>query len=342
MKLVRFALAVVVLGSVAGLAYVAQQIEGSGATQVTAAQDFLEALTPEQKKQAAFAFDSPERFNWNFVPLQDKDRKSTRKGLPLESMSAEQKKKAMQLLKSGTSMSGADTVQLIMSLEGILRDSEKMGAMVRNPDWYFVTVFGTPSKTGAWGWRFEGHHLSINITLEGTQVVSTTPFFFGANPALIKSGPKQGMKVLAGAHDLGAKLFASLDDAQKKVAHQAKDFPEPGQKEKKPQVGAPVGLVAGKMTAAQKELLMQIVEDSTNRMPKDVAAVELKAVREGGVDSIYFAFSGSPEEGKGRTYRIQGPAFVVEFLNIQADGNGNPNNHIHNSLRRLKGDFGIN
>lgn len=342
MKLVRVALAFLVLGSVAGLAYVAQQIEGAGASQVVAAQDFVSSLTPEQKQLAVFPFDSKERFNWNFVPLQDKDRKATRKGLPLESMTVEQKKKAIQLLKSGTSEAGAETAQLIMSLEGILREAEKMGAMVRNPEWYFVTIFGTPGKTGEWGWRFEGHHLSINMTLGGTQVVSSTPFFFGANPAQIKSGAKEGTRVLPGPHVLGAKLFAALDDDQKKVVFQAKDFPEPGQKELKPNVGAPVGLPASKMTAAQKEILVQIVEDNASRMAKGVGAAELKAIRDAGVDNIHFAFSGSIEEGKGRTYRVQGPTFVIEFLNIQADGNGNPNNHIHNGLRSIKGDFGVN
>jgi hypothetical protein len=342
MKLIRFALAMAVLVSVGGLAYVAQQIEGAGASQVAAAQEFLALLTPDQKQLATFAFDDKERFNWNFVPLQTNDRKSTRKGLPLESMSAEQKKKAMDLLRSGTSESGAQTAQLIMSLEGILRDVEKGGAMVRNPDWYFVTVFGTPSKTGNWGWRIEGHHLSINFTLDGTQVTAASPFFFGANPAVIKFGPKEGTRVLGAAQDLGTKLFASLSDEQKAAAVQTKSFGEPGQKEVSPKVGAPVGLPAANMTAEQKAILVQLLEAYASRMPKDVGERELKAVRDAGLDKVYFAYSGKIEEGKERTYRVQGPTFVVEFLNIQADGQGNPNNHIHSAWRRIKGDFGLN
>ncbi len=342
MKLFRFALALAVFSAVASLAYVAQQIESPGVSQVAAAQDFLASLNADQKKQATFAYDDKERFNWNFIPLQDKELKTTRKGLPLEAMTAEQRKKALDLLRTGTSASGAETAKLIMSLEGLLRDVEpKGGAMVRNPEWYFFSVFGTPSKTGNWGWRVEGHHLSINYSLDGAKVTAATPFFFGANPAVIKFGPKQGTRVLAAVQDFGTKLFASLDADQKKLALQSKSFGEPDQKSPNPKVGAPVGLPAAKMTAEQKTLLNILLEAYTSRMPVDVGERELKAVQDAGIDKVHFAYSGDTDEGKGRTYRVQGPTFVVEFLNIQADGQNNANNHIHSSWRRLKGDFGI-
>src|SRR5205814_1267379 len=137
-----------------------------------------------QKEKALIAFDSKERTNWNFVPLQDKERRTTRKGLPLQDMTDAQKKAALALVRAGTSEQGNVAAITIMSLEAILRDQEgKKGAMVRDPEWYFFTIFGTPAKTGNWGWRVEGHHLSLNFTMEGTQVVSATPNFFGANPA---------------------------------------------------------------------------------------------------------------------------------------------------------------
>src|SRR5262245_13793174 len=156
MKLVRFALAVAVLGAVAGLAYVAQQVEVAGARQVAAAEDFLGSLTAEQRQQATFKFDDAERFNWWVVPREEKGTKRpSRQGLPLEAMSAEQQKKALALLRAGTSASGGETAELIMSLESILLGAEKGKGPVRNPQWYFFTIFGTPSKTGNWGWRVE-------------------------------------------------------------------------------------------------------------------------------------------------------------------------------------------
>jgi hypothetical protein len=356
MKTLKMTLAVVALALVAGVAYVAQQADSSGPTLVSAAQSFVASLTAEQKKQAIFDYDSEERFSWEFVPLQDpKTRKYTRRGLPLEEMTAEQKKAALALVKSGTSTTGYDTATTIMSLEAILREQEaNKGAMVRNPEWYFFTIFGTPSRTGKWGWRVEGHHLSINFTMEGTQVVASTPCFFGANPAQVKGGPDKGKRILPEAEDHARDLFKSLDEDQKKIAYHSKSFDEPGEnpkvkgakqeyrpRTKTPRVGNAVGLAASKMTKEQKATMYKLVKSYSDRLAPDVAALEWKQVKEGGFENIHFAFSGSPEPGKGYTYRVQGPRFVIEFLNVQNDSAGNPNNHIHSCWRRIKGDFGL-
>ena len=356
MKSLKLTLALVALVTVAGLAYVAQQVDTSGPTMVSAAQRFVNSLTAEQKKQAIYDYDSEERFTWEFIPLQNKEKtKYIRKGLPLEEMTPEQKKAALALVKAGTSEAGFLAATTIMSLEKILREQEgKKGAMVRNPEWYFFTVFGTPSKTGKWGWRVEGHHLSMNFTMEGTQVVASTPCFFGANPAEVKSGPDKGKRTLAQAEDYALDLFKSLDADQKKVAHQKAPFGEPGEnskpktdkqlfkpRTKMPHVGQAVGLAVAKMTKEQKEMLMKLLQSYTGRMPGDVAELEMKQVKDGGFENVHFAFTGTAELGKGFTYRVQGPSFVVEFLNIQSDAAGNPNNHIHSCWRRIKGDFGL-
>src|SRR5437867_3823750 len=141
-----------------------------------------------------------------------------------------------------------------MSLESILNELEKGGAIVRNPEWYFFTIFGTPTKTGKWGWRVEGHHLSLNFAVDGGKVVATTPAVFGANPATVMQGPRQGTRTLPEADDLAKELFKSLDEAQKKIAYQEKQFPEIQGKTPAPQVGAPVGLAAAKMTPPQRGL----------------------------------------------------------------------------------------
>jgi hypothetical protein len=343
MKLMRTSLALVALGALTGIAVLAQQVQKSGTGMADAAQGLLASLTAEQKTKAVFAFDSNERTNWNFIPLQnDMTRKTTRKGIALEEMTPEQKKAALALVKAGTSESGNAAVSTIMSLEGILLAQEgAKGKMVRNPGWYFFTVFGDPSKTGKWGWRVEGHHLSLNFTLEGQQVVSSTPAFFGSNPAEIKTGQDKGKRILPAVEDLARTLYKSLDADQQKIALQAKPFDEPGQKTLTPKLGDPVGLAAAKMTADQKATLMKLLESYTSRMPADVAAQEMSQVTQHGIDKVHFAFTGSPEPGKGFTYRVHGPSFVVEFLNIQADSAGNPANHIHSAWRRVKGDFGL-
>lgn len=338
MKLTRMALAVVALALVAGLGYVAQQTDASGPDMVTAAQNYLGSLDAGQKAETVYPFDSPVRTNWQFVPYQE-DGKPLRKGLPLEKMTSDQKKAALALLRAGTSKQGDLTATTIMSLESILKAQEKTGP-IRNPEWYFFTIFGTPSKTGNWGWRVEGHHLSLNLTLEGTQVVSATPNFYGANPAEIKSGPRKGVRPLEPTEQLAFELFKSLDEGQRQMAHRDKEFPEPLAGKANSGVGEPVGLPGAKMTEAQKKTLAKLLKAYTDRMPPDVGAHELKRATAPGLDKIYFAFTGVAEQGKGHTYRVQGPAFVIEFLNVQKDGAGNPANHIHSAWRHIAGDFG--
>src|SRR5262249_25774502 len=166
MKLLRMLLVAAALAGLCGVAYVAQATEPAGVRMAAAADKFLAALTPDQKAKATFAFDDKERLTWDFVPLQDKERRPTRKGVRLEEMTDEQRDAARALLKAGTSEAGYEKALTIMSLESILHETDK-GSSVRNPGWYFFTVFGTPSKTGRWGWRVEGHHLSLNFTIDG-------------------------------------------------------------------------------------------------------------------------------------------------------------------------------
>jgi hypothetical protein len=188
----------------------------------------------------------------------------------------------------------------------------------------------------------EGHHLSLNFTLDKGAVVSATPAFFGANPATIKAGPRQGERTLEGAEKFAVELFEGLDEKQKSVARQAKQFPEIEQAVKFPGVGGPVGLPADKLNAKQKELLMKLIKNYAGRMPEDVATVQMDRLNNAGVDKIHFAFAREEDKkGKPYTYRVQGPTFVIEFLNIQEDASRNPANHIHSSWRNIEGDFGI-
>lgn len=339
--LVRLAVGLVCVTGLAAVALVAREERPPADQMAEAADDFLASLPDDLKKKATFEFDDPHRTGWFFTPRQDKDRNPTRKGLRFEELNADQKKKALALLRAGTSAKGFEQATTIMSLEAILHDVEKKGTMVRNPDWYFISVFGKPSKTGKWGWRVEGHHLSVSFTLDRGQVESPTPYFFGANPATVKVGPKVGLRAIPEVEDLARELINSLDDEQKTVAHRDKHFPEVAENVPAAKLGAPVGLPAEKMTDKQRDTLVKLLEAYTNRMPPSVGAAELKAAKDGGIAKIHFAYSGDSQPGKGYTYQIQGPTFVVQFLNIQPDGSGNPNNHIHSVWRRLPTDFGL-
>jgi hypothetical protein len=341
MKLVRMLLVLVLVAGLAGVAYVRQANEPTGVKMIAAAEKFLASLDSDQKAKAVLDFDDKERLNWHFVPLQDNQRRSTRKGLPLQEMNEAQKEAARALVRTGTSSDGYGKAITIMGLESILAELEKGGSMVRNPEWYFFTIFGTPSKTGKWGWRAEGHHLSLNFTLDGGQVVSATPCFFGANPATVKQGPQKGKRTLGDADDLARDLYKALDEDQRKIAYQEKEFPEIEGQTRAPHVGEPKGLAAARMTEQQRDLLVHLLKAYTNRMPADVAESERSAIDKAGLDKVHFAYAGGLEPGKPHTYRVQGPTFVVEFLNVQADSAKNPANHIHSATRNVKGDFGI-
>jgi hypothetical protein len=243
--------------------------------------------------------------------------------------------------RAGTSGDGTKLATTIMSLESILRDLEKGGRIVRDPDWYFVTVFGNPKESDRWGWRIEGHHLSLNLTMENDRVVAATPAFFGANPATVQGGEHKGLRPLANLDDPARELFLSLNDEQRRDAHQTAQFPEIKEGVAQAGVGAPRGLAASQLTDAQHDRLMRLIQASAVRMPADVAEQELATVRKTPCGEIYFAYAGSAESGKPHSYRIQGPRFVIEYLNVQSDSAGNPANHIHSSWRSVAGDFAI-
>lgn len=325
---------------VISVALVAQSAKPSGAKMAEAANAFLGTLPPELRKKATFDYGDPHREAWYFTPQQDKQKNFTRKGVRMEEMNAEQKTAAIAILKSGLSTKGYEQATTIMSLEGILRDFEgTAGAMTRNPNWYFVSIFGEPTNTGKWGWRLEGHHMSINFTLEKGEVVSASPVLFGSNPAEVKSGAKKGLRTLPEIEDLAKELIQSLNDMQVKTAKQAKQLPEIKEGQADAAVGEMVGIPSKSLTPEQQATLWKLVEAYANRLPSDVAADELKRVKDAGVGNVYFAFAGDTAPGKGYTYRVHGPSFVVEFLNLQADGQKNPANHIHSSWRRLPKDF---
>src|SRR5262249_39714647 len=163
-------------------------------------------------------------------------------------------------------------------------------------------IFGKPSNTGKWGWRWEGHHLSLNFTMEDGKVTSATPAVFGANPATVKDGPRKGLRTLGDTEDLAKALLHSLDDDQRKVGLEEKPFPEIAGKTTSPRVGEPKGLAAAKMTEKQKGILGKLIRSYANRMPGDVAETQMKQVQEAGLDKVHFAYSGGVEAGKPHTY----------------------------------------
>ncbi len=322
---------------------VAQSAKPTGAKMADAAKAFLSSLPADKKSEASFAFDDASRLKWYFTPQQNKEKQPLRKGLRMEHMSGEQKEAALGLLKTGLSVKGFEQATTIMSLEGLLNELEgKGGAITRNPSWYFVSIYGTPSSTGKWGWRIEGHHLSVNFTVDKGEVVAVSPIVLAANPAIVKGGPRNGLRTLPEIEITAKELIASLNQEQAKVARQAKQLPEIREGFADAGVGDPIGIAAGKLTDDQKKMLWKVVEAYANRLPADLATLELRRVKDAGPDKIHFAYCIEENKpGKPYTYRVHGPSFVVEFLNVQGDSAKNPANHIHSGWRALPSDFAL-
>jgi hypothetical protein len=340
-----------------------------------AAGRFLAALSPEQKARLNFTFDDNlERFNWHYIPR-------IRKGLALREMTPEQKTLALALLRTGLSASGYDTAQQIMRLEPVLGEREQTAGlpMVRDPENYYVVIFGTPSRERPWGWRVEGDHISVNFTIAGGRVqddvISNTPLFFGAEPAEVQGGPMKGLRVLSGVEDKARALIDALDTSQRATAVLGTRLPvdilsgnsrapdlgsqlNPMGLARQPEPLRPEGLPASGMTAQQKQLLRRLIDDYVLRMPEEVAARRARVLAGADFDRIHFAWIGAtsaadappPLPGLGCSprdtrwvcmplgfpyyYRVQGPTFLVEYMNTTG-------NHSHSVWRDFQnGDFG--
>ena len=330
-------------GVVVGLAvWAGAQVDRGAGAMATAAERLLAALDAEQRAKATFPFDSPERLNWHFIPR-------ARKGLPLKAMTPEQRSLAFGLIESGLGSAGNLKATTIMSLEAILRELEQGRGPVRDPELYYVSIFGDPSGQGRWGWRVEGHHLSLNFTLEGDKVLAATPAFFGSNPAEVRSGPRKGLRTLADLEDRALRLLQALDDDQKKAAviadkapreiHSADFKGEAGGLAPRPPDDRPEGIAAEKLTKDQRAMLMALIESYAAEMSPQVGAAWLNEIVQsgpGGRDRIHFAWSGPADRSQPHAYKVQGPTFLIEFNNTQ-----NEANHIHSAWRNMLGDFGL-
>lgn len=318
--------------AVVGLAlWAGAQVEPTGSRMAVAADRFVESLTPFQTAKATYPYDSPERLKWHFIP-------QPRKGLPIKELKPEQRALAFGLLQSGLSGAGFLKATTIMSLEQILLELEKGSGPVRDPELYYLTIFGKPGERGKWGWRIEGHHLSLNFTLEDGKITAATPAFFGANPGEIRQGPRQGVRTLADRDERALRLVQALDEGQRKKAVFAEKAPGDIRAAATPQppTDPAAGIAAADMTADQRIGLKALVESYAMDMPDEVAKAWLDDISIAGVENIKFTWAGPADRSQGHAYRVQGPTFLIEFNNTQ-----NNANHVHSVWRNTLGDFGI-
>ena len=315
---------------------VSAQRSGPEARMTDAARAFLASLTPEQKAKATFAFTDDERLNWHFIPRE-------RKGMPLKQMTEPQRKAALALLKTSLSDKGYDQTALIRDLEIVLKELEKgRQGPVRDPEQYFFTVFGEPSDTGTWGWRYEGHHCAQNWTLVKGKLAASSPQFFGTNPAEVRvdvpGGPPKGTRVLAAEEDLARQLVNSLDEQQRKMAIVSETAPNDiaTAASRVAAIQADTGIPYRSLKPEQQEMMRNLVLEYINKQNPELAQSRIDKVLAAGPDGVKFAWMGSTQPNQGHYYRVQGPTFLIEYDNTQ-----NNANHVHAVWRDFKGDFGM-
>ncbi len=293
----------------------------------------LAQLNTEKNKSAAFDFDWDERLDWHYIP-------KPRQGVPRGQMTTEELGASDALMASALSEAGYEKAQSIVRHEAILRrveEQEGISQHVRETGRYFFSIFGTPGDADPWGWRVEGHHLSVNYTVAEGRVVSATPSFFGANPAEVMDGTEKGLRILKDEEDLGRAFFLGLDDDQRHTATVFADAPADiiTRADRKIDVGDPIGLPAAAMNGDQRESLMALIRLYVDRKPADVAGEAFNKIESSGFDQVRFGWAGRTERGQGHYYRVQGPGFLLEYDNTQ-----NEANHIHAVWRDAEGDFG--
>ncbi|MDB4766654.1 DUF3500 domain-containing protein [bacterium] len=296
-----------------------------------AATKFFDALDEKKQSQISFEFDDENREGWHFIPKQ-------RPGLPIGDLTTEQYDLAMTLLQTALSHRGLETSKQIMSLESVLHEMEN-GNPKRDPARYNFYFFGKPSDEQPWGWRIEGHHLSVNITIADGEVLSATPAFMGANPAEVRVGKRKGFRALAQQEDLGRKLIKQLTVEQKSVAIVSEKAPRdvingPGKKAERLE---PQGIAASEMTEQQRAMLTELIDSYLDNFRPELCEVDRKKIEDAGVEKIYFAWAGFIQPGKPHYYRVQGPTFIFEYDNVQ-----NNANHVHAMWRDTENDFGTN
>jgi hypothetical protein len=307
----------------------AQTMESPAPKMRAAAEALIASVDERRRAKLVLPFAGEDRADWHYTPR-------SRLGLTFAELDPAQRESVHRLLKTALSALGHRKVVNIIELELVLKDIEFALSLLRDPEKYTIAIWGKPDPGAPWGWRFEGHHISLNFTLRGDGMIATTPSFLGANPAEVMKGPRKGQRTLALEEDEARKLMALLDDAQRRVAIVDERTYGDIVTASKDKV-APIdnrGLEARAMNEAQRAQLRKLIEVYADNFEAPIRAVRLARAAEG-FDNTRFAWAGSAQKGKQHYYRVQGAKFLIEYDASQDGGN-----HVHTVWRDFDGDFG--
>lgn len=305
---------------------------------ITAANRFIATLNPELKSKALLPFSSPDRTKWDNEP----SYLVKRVGITIGELNDEQRKALEELVRTALSPEGylkaMNTIRLddYLHAEGVAKKEKTADSY--SSGHYWIVFFGTPSDTGRWSWRFEGHHLSLNFTLSNG-VISVTPLFLGVNPALIPSGNYAGFRYMAAETDDAWALINILNKDQLSKATVSDELP-PGKDiltrtGKEPHVKDIRGLSYSDMNDTQQKLFLHLMVDYVSNLNAELAKTEWEKLNKTRWDNFHFVLRGNISPGYPIYYAIQAPGFIIEFINRSGDLT-----HIHSVMRDLTDDFG--
>src|SRR5215472_17016077 len=293
----------------------------------SAAKIFLDSLDDQQRALAAVPFADEGARRW----LEYRPRR--RPGACLALLSPRARKAAHRLLATGLSERGYAQAMTIIALEEVL-DRQEGWRRGRHSGDYWVSVFGDPDGGEPWAWRFEGHHLSVTMTLLGDEI-SPAPVFLGANPARVSYAGRPVSRPLAPEEDLARDLLDALGPAGRAeavVADQAPADIRTGPRPRAAEGMESLGVAAARVGPTARAALGQLVALYTGRLTAELAAREAARISAG---ELYFAWEGPVTPGTRHYYRVQGDDLLIEYDNTSHDGN-----HVHTVLRRPRSDFG--
>jgi hypothetical protein len=273
-----------------------------------AAAAFLAAVTPDQRRRAAFGVDDPEWRKWMNQHFY------VRQGVSFEEMSEPQREAAIGLLRASLSAKGLTLTRDIMKL------NETLGELNKNDfeqygEWkYWITLMGTPSPSEPWGWQLDGHHAIINYFVLGDQVVMT-PAFFGSEPVTATSGKYAGVSILQDEQQKALAFVNTLTEAQRGVAVLSTTKTgdqNVGEAFKDNVVLDYAGIRASALDARQRSALVDLVGLYVANMDEGHAKVKMAEVRRH-LDATYFAWIGGTGPDSVFYYRVHSPVILVEF-----------------------------
>jgi uncharacterized protein DUF3500 len=303
---------------------------------VSAANNFLSTLDEERRQRVLFAFDDgKQRANWSNLPT----TMVPRGGISLKEMNDAQRSAAMALVSSALSQRGFEKVQQIMQGDEVLKTKAANTSMF-GKDLYYISILGKPSEKDPWTLQFGGHHLALNVTIDGEHGV-LTPTLTGAQPALYTVDGKT-VRPLGQESDKALALLDALDDGQRKQAILSYELADlvlgPGQDGKTIQ---PEGLKASAMNERQRTMLLDVMSEWADIIDEPEAAARMAELK-ADINQTWFAWSGPVTATPGHNitayYRIQGPHVVIEYAPQRLGGD--PSMHVHTMYRDPTNDYG--